>query len=471
MKRNSLTSQILSLAVSLLIIAAGIFGFYALVHKPEAEASNKTPPAVPLVHTEAILPHEGSLDIAVDGLVVPFREIEVAAEVAGKVVFKDEACDSGRFVTRGTRLITIDPRDYEIAARRLENQLEQAVASIEELQVEIGNTDKLIELAEDQLTLEQNEVDRLAGLIQDRIVTDSDLDRAKQTVLSARNGLVQLTNQLHLLKTRQRRLESARDLVVTDLEKAKLDLERTEIEAAVDGVVIEDMVERDSFVQKGELLFKLEDTAAVEVNCRLKMEDLYWIWRQAGEEFKGTGADGYQIPRTPVTIQYRLADRQGLHYEWLGELVRYTRFDGVGLDEATRTASCRILVENPREVKIVSRLEKTKGQVPSGAPPALVRGMFVTVKFHVEPPTQLHLIPERAVQPGKSVWLVNDGRLEEKKSLDLIALTRVTNDAGEEASYWVVEAAATGLTTDDRVVVPPFGVLRHGEKVREEVTR
>ena len=471
MRRNSLAGQVLSFAISLLIVAGGIFGFRTLIYKPEAEASVKTPRLVPLVHTEAILVHQGSLYIAVDGVVTPFRELEVAADVAGKVVYKDEACNGGRFVTRGMRLIKIDPRDYELAVQRLGNQLEQADASIEELQVEISNSAELIKLAEDQVTLEQNEVNRLAGLIQERIVTDSTLDRAKQTELSARNNLITLTNQLHLLKTRQRRLESARDLVVTDLEKAKLDLERTEIVAAVDGVVIDDMVERDSFVQKGDKLFMLEDTSAVEVKCRLKMEELNWVWRQSGQEFGGLEAvgAGYQIPRIPVTVRYQLSDRQAVHYEWQGVLAR---FDGIGLDEATRTVPCRVLVEKPRDVSIVRRrAEPANGTVASGGPPALVRGMFVTVTFHVDQPSPLLLIPERAVQPGKTLWIVKDGHLVEKPSLELIELIQVKDEAGIEQSHWLVEVSATGLVADDRVVVPPFGVLANGEQVREEASR
>lgn len=470
MKRNSLAGQVLSFVVSLLIVAAGIFGFRLLIYKPDAEASVKAPPLAPLVHTETIRRHTGSLDIAVDGVVTPFREIEVAAEVSGKVVFKDEACNGGRFVTRGMRLIKIDPRDYELAARRLENQLEQADANIEELQVEIGNSAELIKLAEDHVALEQNEVNRLAGLIQARIVTDSSLDRAKQTELTARNSLVQLKNQLHLLKTRQRRLESARDLVVTDLEKAKLDLERTEIVAAVDGVIVDDLVEQGSFVQKGESLFTLEDTSAVEVKCRLKMEELNWVWRQSGQEFKGLEAvgAGYQIPRIPATIKYQLSDREGVHYEWRGVLAR---FDGIGLDEATRTVPCRVLVDKPRDVTIVNHGQEEFKAAVSGGPPALVRGMFVTVTFHVLQASPLLLIPERAVQPGRAVWIVKDGRLEAKSSLDLIELIQVKSKVGIEQPHWLVEAAASGLAADDRVVVPPFGILRDKERVREDTSR
>lgn len=473
MKRDSLAGQVLSFIISALIVLAGIFGFRTLIYKPDVQAGTKAPPTVPLVHTEAIQAHTGSLDIAVDGIVAPFREIEVAAEVAGKIVYKDEACNGGRFVTRGTRLLKIDPRDYDIAVRRLESQLEQADANIEELQVEIANSAELIKLAGDQVQLERNEVNRLAGLIQERIVTDSTLDRAKQTELSARNALVVLENQLQLLKTRQRGLQSARELVVTDLEQAKLDLERTEIAAAVDGVVIDDFAERDSFVQKGTPLFKIEDTSAVEVKCRLKMEELYWIWRQSGHDFTSLNGDsaGYQIPRIPVTVRYQLADRKGTLYEWQGVL---SRFDGIGLDEATRTVPCRVLVDKPRDVKVVNKPNGSMNEAERTSSaevglPALVRGMYVTVTFHVDQPSPLLLIPERAVQPGKTAWIVNDGKLNEHRGLDLIELIRVQDADGKETSHWLVEASATGFVAGQRVVVPPFGVLRDQESVREEV--
>ncbi|MBI2480271.1 MAG: hypothetical protein HYV60_17050, partial [Planctomycetia bacterium] len=148
----------------------------------------------------------------------------------------------------------------------------------------------------------------------------------------------------------------------------------------------------------------------------------------------------------------------------------------MGLDEATRTVPCRVRVDNPRQVKVVSRRQETRPEARgetslSGGPPALVRGMFVTVTFHVDQPSPLLLIPERAVQPGKAVWIVNDGRLEEKVSLELIELIQVRDDAGEEQSCWLVEASATGLAAGDRVVVPPFGVLRDDEHVREDATR
>ena len=51
-------------------------------------------------------------------------------------------------------------------------------------------------------------------------------------------------------------------LTETMLERAQLDLGRTRISAPVSGVVVEEMVEAESFVSKGSPLVTIEDTSA-----------------------------------------------------------------------------------------------------------------------------------------------------------------------------------------------------------------
>ena len=59
-----------------------------------------------------------------------------------------------------------------------------------------------------------------------------------------------------------------------------------QITAPIDGVIVLEEVEEDSYVNKGTLLVAIEDTSAVEVKCSLRMDELYWLWCQAfsGEE-------------------------------------------------------------------------------------------------------------------------------------------------------------------------------------------
>jgi multidrug resistance efflux pump len=81
------------------------------------------------------------------------------------------------------------------------------------------------------------------------------------------NQQVSIQNQLDLAKKRRARLEAAEKLADTQLRKAQLDLARCEIISPVDGVIVRDMVENDSFVQRGSTLATIEDTGNVEVSC------------------------------------------------------------------------------------------------------------------------------------------------------------------------------------------------------------
>ena len=134
------------------------------------------------------------------------------------------------------------------------------------------------------------------------------------------------------------------------------------------------------------------------------------------------------------------------------------------MDEVTRTVACRVVVPDPRDVKVMGEGKNGRGL---GAPPALVRGMFVGVRLHIDQPDRLALVPEQAVQPGKALWVVRDGVLSLMKPLTLIELVEKPNDTGQLETFWLVEAQASRLSFSDRVVVPPFAVLAEDMAVRE----
>jgi multidrug efflux pump subunit AcrA (membrane-fusion protein) len=402
-----------------------------------------------MVETIIVVPHEGGLDIDVDGVVVPFREIDLSAEVSGRIAKRCELCRAGTYVTKGAALIEIDARDYEHEAERLRRELAQAAVSLDELDVEVTNAQSLLKLSKEQLALQRRELERQQSLAGKRIVTDSELDAAKRNELSALNAAMTLSNELQLLGTRRNRLESAQALCQSQLAKAELDLKRTKVAAPIDGVIIREMVEEDSYVQKGTSLVKLEDTSAVEVKCSLRMEDLYWLWCQSPTAPEPGPTRDYQLPPAPVTIIYELGGRR---YQWSGVL---SRFDGIGVDERTRTVPCRVLVAKPREVVVK---DPGQGQPSPIGPPALVRGMFVTVHVHAQPRMSLFSIPQTAVQPGNTVWRVSDGKL----SIVPIRVATTMNDRV------LVYADGSGLEPGTKLVSSPLALATDGMAVREQ---
>ena len=465
--RAEVWRHVISGLISFSILLVGVAGYFLLVYKPKPPEPEPNDRKAPLVKTLPLERHEGTLDILTDGSVVPFREISTSAEVAGRIVFKADECNAGNFVTKGTLLLRIDPSDYDFEIQRLTTQLTEASASIEELEVEISNTGELIKLANEDLVLQKREFARVSNLAPG-IVTESDLDRAMQTKLVAENALTVLKNQEHLQKTRRNRVNAAHKLVETRLEKAKLDLDRTKIMAATDGVIVEDLVEDGDYVQKGTLLVTLEDTSAVEVKCNLKMDELYWLWRSKSQPVTAAdrAARPYEIPQTPVTVIYELP-QSGMRYAWSGHL---SRFDGIGLDERTRTAPCRITVNDPRDVDILTATHSTPNGMSTIGPPALVRGMYVVVKIHITADGDFVRIPEEFVRPGKALWVARNNMLRVIRPLRLIELVDVTTSQGVTSRVWIADATASKLLPNDAVIVTPLTAVTDKMEIRLEGT-
>ena len=449
----ALLGEVLRITMPILILALGIVGFWILSNQRAVPATDTQAAPRPLVETEAVRAYEQDVDIDVDGLVVPYREIHISAEVVGRVKYKADICRAGNYVTEGTLLIEIDPVDYLLEVRRLTKEWEQAKVILRELDVEVANTQELIKLAEENLMLQRRELRRLRGLSGDRFVSESKVDEAARAELTARNSLQTLESQLRLYKTRRSRLVQAQELVATRLEIAELDRKRTKVFAPTDGVIVADMVEQDSYVQKGESLLSLEDTSLVEVKCNLRMQELYWVLQQSvagGKQSDGTEmVAGYQLPSTPVTVLYRLGGRE---FVWDGRLSRY---DGIGLDEKTRTVPCRVVVEHPWDAHL---RDAPGSRAASTGRLALVRGMYVTVILHTRPQRTFLRIPERAVQPGNFVWLVEDGKLRRQD----IQVSQWLRDGA------LVDANQVGFRAGARLVVSPLANVQDGIAVQEK---
>ncbi len=381
------------------------------------------------------------------------------------MTFKSPECRAGRYVTAGTLLVEIDPRNYRLEVNRLEEEVKQAEAVLRELDVEIENSGTLLALAEEQGVLRQKELQRYTSLLGQNATSELNVDDARRQELAARNNVAQLRNQLRMQEATRDRLSSARELSATRLEQATLNLEKSQVRASIDGVIVNEAVEENNFVRIGTALLTVEDTSAAEVRCSLRMEELDWVWRQAktGSTVVSVGepdttappagnppsndlSDDYHLPPTPVTVTYRLGERE---YHWEGVLWRY---EGIGLDEATRTVPCRVLVSKPREMAATQA-----GSSPSvGGLRALVRGMFVRVTVHAQPESPLLRFPERAVQPGNIVWCVRDGLLH------VMPLHNITL----QGDTVLVAETAEGLHRSDVVVTTPLPVATHGMQVQ-----
>ncbi len=512
---------ILGVALPAVLVLSGV-GLMLLLQAPEP-AKNALPNPnnegellayLPIAEVAEVKLLADTLNIEVSGTIEPYREIQLAAEAAGRIVGKAPELQSGNYVEKGQKLYKIDPRDYELEIERLKQRRDQELASINELQQDIENGEALLEVAIQELELAAADVKRIESMNKS-FASAAELDQARRSRLSAMNQKVTLENQIRAAKSRRARLELAAKLAETELEQAKINLSRTIVNAPADGRIVSDVVELDSYVQRGTQLLMIEDTEKVEVACSIRMDQLSWILDQPDVStdrlVNAAQASKFELPETPVEISYSIAGRDSTTYIWDGVL---DRIDGIGLDPLSRTIPIRIRIDNPGEFRSADgqTIERT-------GPPILVRGMFVNVVIKTRPTSRLMLVPKLCIKPasnGSVIWKFSknravvretpkareaiqeyekaesEGRLEEflvsrkmkrdapasdesgdkgidpeawdAGNLQIIPDVRMVaqywGSTGEDIDYWVCEVSSNELSAGDRVIVSPLPGVR-----------
>ena len=155
----------INLIVSVGIFAAAIYGYTFLGERQRPLRSKPPKSPVTIVSTDDLRFHSGPVVIDVNGVVVPLRELRLAAEVAGRVVELSENVRAGRKVKKGQVLIRLDSTEYELEVKRLQALAQQEAAEENSVQVGIENTVELQSLAQKQLEIARQERERINSLV------------------------------------------------------------------------------------------------------------------------------------------------------------------------------------------------------------------------------------------------------------------------------------------------------------------
>ncbi|MEE2825764.1 MAG: hypothetical protein VYE64_03965 [Planctomycetota bacterium] len=413
--KKGVSKEVFKYVLSALILGAGVAVALVLTSLRGELGSADIRNLNPKADVVAAQLYQGPLDLVVSGTVVPYREIEIAAQVGGQITTKYPECEAGQFVKKGAKLFEIDRSDYDLDVKTIKSEIQQAQRSLEEVEKEIEGAIKNIELAQSEFELQQKDFERTSRI--SGALSESELDQAKRVLLQAQTALTGRKNSLDLLRARELKMQASLDLAKSRLEKSELNLQRTTVLAPDDGVIVAEFVEQGNYATPGKVLVSLEVTRRAEVQSNLTPGELRWLRRYAdrGKDFQNE-ADVlvYQLPKMAVEI-YDSADPE---VKWDGIL---ERFNGIGRDELTKTIPCSIVVDRPIILK------------PDGAH-VLVRGMYVKCRMEI-PPSQLEgqtffELPATAIQPyvnedgasGDVIWVATDlGWKQEQADGDAVA--------------------------------------------------
>ena len=254
------------------VIGLGVTGFL-LWGKPQPQRKVAIPPPLPLVDTVHAQPQSMALTVSTQGTVQPRRQIDLIAQVAGKVEQVADSFVEGGFIIADEVLVQLEQQDYRYASQRARAR----VADARQL-----------------LAIEKGRVRQAKREWRD--LGDKD------------------ANNLFLRKPQLASAQAAVVAAVADLEQAELNLQRTAVRVPFDGRILEKFVDFGQYLAPGAPVARIYSTDAVEV--RLPLTD-----RQVGLLDLSLRRD--EAGQDRVAIPVRLSGRfGGVDWQWQGTITR-----------------------------------------------------------------------------------------------------------------------------------------------------
>ena len=187
-----------AIRVFIVLLAAIVIAATLVILRPKAERQVVVQKGR-LVEVFAARAEDIQMVVESFGTVAPRESLKLVAQVRGQIVDIHPAFKEGSFVNKGTRLIQIDPRTYELEARRRKVQIRQTEAELKRLKQEVVNLRSRVKIAKSDVTLSKNEYLRLKKLIDRKVISQSQLDKAQQVYLASLERRQALENQMALI--------------------------------------------------------------------------------------------------------------------------------------------------------------------------------------------------------------------------------------------------------------------------------
>ena len=366
----------------LVILIGSFFAFIISVSSPKPKKGIELPKPTPVFY-EVVTKKNITLKIFTNGEVKPLNEINLISQVSGQIIEAADEFVDGGIIKAGSPLVWIDDRDYKLAVISAESRVAQASKLLER------------EIAESELA--KNDWEELG------------LGEASP-----------LTLRIPQLKE----AEAAEKAALADLEKAKLNLERTIVKLPFQGIIREKKTGVGQFVGAGSILATAFSTEEVLIALPLTDTELSYLGLPlAYEEEK---------PFTGPKVKF-LSSVSNKTFEWEGRIVRTAG----SIDPPTRLVYVYAEVINPYQQS-----------------PPLAIGMFVDAIINGKTIKDGFLVPNSAVNNNSNIYAIDKNDNLEIREIEIL---------GTDRDYVIIKGE---INEGERVVVSPLNNAKIGMSLK-----
>jgi RND family efflux transporter MFP subunit len=375
------------------LIPAGVFGgllaLAMLIYTNPPASPQRRPAAGPnlVVETMPVRLQSYRVELQSYGTVQPRTQTTLISQVRGQIVYVNPNVRDGGYFKKGEVLASIDARDYEADVRIAEAILMDSRQQLAEAEA------RTMQAREDWERLGNS--DEVPGLV----LKLPQLEAAKARVVSAESTL----------------------------QKARLELERTDIVAPYAGRILRKQVDIGQVVNTNQALADIYATDYVEVRLPLRNSDLGYI--ELPESYVDDAAKG-------EVAQVRILSSLVGETEWAAKLVR------------TEGA----IDENARQLHVIAQVDDPFSQQSDNRSPLKI-GEYVTAKLTGKTLSSVLVIPNNTIYQGSYVYVI-EGDVLQRRDIEI---------AWQNERDAIIEA---GLANGESLVTTPLGQVTSGVRVR-----
>ena len=418
---NFLLRSFLGLIILSITLGFLIFGSLVLIEalKKRSEKSDNRrfqKERVFAVNVETLNKQIASPKILSYGEIYSKRMLEIRPLVSGRLDYVSEKFVEGGYVKSGDILFRLNQKDYLNELEIAEIDLEDTKAQLSEAISKLDYANLEFEVSESQLNLRKNALDRQTQLAESGLITSSQLENtqlayssSKQQFLNKQNLVKSSKNAIDKLKIQLKRRSIS-------IDKAKRNLDETEIKAPFDGIIASVNILPGSVINKNEKLGTLLDPNSLEVMFNLS----------ANEFARVIDKDG-KLLNLDITAYLKLSNND---IPFSGKIERI----------------------NP-EIMNIGSGRKLFASINLGENKTLRPGDFVVLEIKEPLIKNITVLPSSAVTiDGKIFILEEDNRLKE---IEVTILRRQGN-----------EVIVSGAPTDKEYVMQRSPQLGNGLKIK-----
>lgn len=390
--------------------------------EPDKKAVSTKPMAV---NALAVKKQDITLMIPSQGRVIPRVKTVLTSEVSGNVIQVSEDFVNGGFVRKGQLLLKLDDRNYIAAVKRAE--------------ADVARFNKLLIQEKGQAQVAYNQWKK-----------SKDVKRTPEAL------------SLLLRKPQLKEAESSLEFARAELERARGDLQKTEVRAPFDGLIKRKYIDYAQYAVAGSNIAELVGIEYAEVRLALPQDRLAYLElpditaamtasRESSKPEPDTATDSEaettpapsadaELKAVPVTLESDFGDEK---HRWQAKIIRT---EGL-FDEKNYSLFAVAEIEDPYH------MNETATAASQQSEPLLI-GTYVEAMITGRELQNVVTLPRHVLRAGNQVWTIDDNNQLYSRKLETLRI-------GGDVVY-----VTSGLEDGDRICLTHVGEVVPGTPVR-----